>query len=87
MPRPRGTLSLRIDWYVIDVRRRGHAQLNMEMGEALTQARLMGIRPMPIERLLPYLGYDMSQSWQKRRGLFLAPLLFASPCSSKVQEN
>jgi hypothetical protein len=33
----------------------------MEMGEVVKRARLNGIRPMPIERLLPYLGYGISQ--------------------------
>ena len=30
------------------------------MGEVIKEARMSGIRPMPIERLLVYLGYDMN---------------------------
>jgi hypothetical protein len=69
-----GTLSPRIDWYVTDDRmplREVYQQTteNVEVakgkfekrrGEVTGQARLDGIRPMRIERLLAFLGYDMS---------------------------
>jgi hypothetical protein len=70
-----GKLSPRIDWYVTDERMPFHevyemshsepvmkmqAELNQRMGEMVKEARLDGIRPLPIERLLSYLGYDMN---------------------------
>jgi hypothetical protein len=69
-----GTLSPRIDWYVIDKRMplrqvfsekssegdARRAQHEKEVGEVIKEARLNGIRPMLIERLLAYLGYDMN---------------------------
>jgi len=69
-----GTLSPRIDWYVIDLRMpirdsyqhpsdQSLAQLTKlqtRIGEVVKEARLNGIRPMTIERLLAYLGYDMN---------------------------
>ncbi len=72
--RESGTLSPRIDWYVIDEREPLRAAFEKEsdqslsrasklakrMGEMIKEARLVGIRPMPIERLLAYLGYDMN---------------------------
>jgi len=68
-----GTLTPRIDWYVIDDRmplREVYSQktdqsisrenaLTKRKGEVIKEARLNGIRPMPIERLLAFLGYDM----------------------------
>lgn len=74
--KPTGTLSPRIDWYVIDERQplrqvynSGKSEqfltmqntLAQKKGEAIKEARLNGIRPMPIERLLAFLGYDMGQ--------------------------
>jgi hypothetical protein len=72
-----GTLSPRIDWYVIDtrpplrevysggskseLRLTNAAALDKRMGEVIKEARLNGIRPMPIEKLLAFLGYDMRQ--------------------------
>jgi hypothetical protein len=69
-----GVLSPRIDWYVIDKRMplrqvfsekssegdARRAQHEKEIGEVIKEARLNGIRPMLIERLLAYLGYDMN---------------------------
>ncbi len=70
-----GTLSPRIDWYVIDDRmpiRDAYqrevgrltssqaSKLERRVGEVIKEARLNGIRPMPIERLLAFLGYDMN---------------------------
>jgi hypothetical protein len=69
-----GSLSPRIDWYVIDTRMplrqvyqhqsdvsvAAEAKLQARVGEVVKEARLDGIRPMPIERLLAYLGYDMN---------------------------
>jgi hypothetical protein len=65
-----GTLSNRIDWYVIDSRVplrevrssnservvAGRPDFQKRMSELLKEARLDGIRPMPIERLLSFLG-------------------------------
>ncbi len=39
---------------------RGKSKLEKRMGEVIKEARLNGIRPMPIERLLAFLGYDMN---------------------------
>ena len=76
-----GTLSNRIDWYVIDSRvplrevrssNSGSAvarrpDFQQRMSELLKKARLDGIRPMPIERLLSFLGDDTgSQAASKR---------------------
>jgi hypothetical protein len=69
-----GTLSPKIDWYVTDDRmplrdsyqskaRRNtsaEAKLAMRVGEVTKEARRNGIRPLPIERLLAFLGYDMN---------------------------
>jgi hypothetical protein len=71
-----GALSPRIDWYVTDdrpplrdvyaggksdARLTNEATLLKRMGEVIKEARLDGIRPMPIQKLLAFLGYDMSQ--------------------------
>jgi hypothetical protein len=70
-----GTLSPRIEWYVTDDRmplkevylskskRRlsRKTQVQKRVGEVLRESRLNGIRPMPIEGLLDFLGYGMSQ--------------------------
>jgi hypothetical protein len=76
-----GTLSNRIDWYVIDSRvplRKvrssnservvaGRPDFQKRMSELIKEARLDGIRPMPIERLLSFLGEDTdSQAASKR---------------------
>jgi hypothetical protein len=69
-----GTLSPRIDWYVIDNRMPlrevfmsknatvevSQEKLNQRVGEVVREARLNGIRPMTIEHLLAFLGYDMN---------------------------
>ncbi len=69
-----GTLSPRIDWYVIDTRlpirdsyikesdvsTAAASKLESRVGEVIKEARLNGIRPMTIERLLAYLGYDIN---------------------------
>jgi hypothetical protein len=69
-----GLLSPRIDWYVIDKRMPLRQVFNEKsaegdsrkalhdkrLGEVIKEARLNGIRPMLIERLLAYLGYDMN---------------------------
>jgi hypothetical protein len=69
-----GVLSPRIDWYVIDDRTpirdifahqsdsalAQQAKLDKRVGEVVKEARLNGIRPMPIGKLLAYLGYDMN---------------------------
>jgi hypothetical protein len=65
-----GTLSNRIDWYVTDGREPlrlarssnsdrvvfGPPDFQKRMSELVREARLDGIRPMPIERLLSFLG-------------------------------
>lgn len=72
--RETGALSPRIDWYVIDERTplrevfaketdlslSRASKLAARMGDMIKEARLDGIRPMRIERLLAYLGYDMN---------------------------
>jgi hypothetical protein len=58
-------------WYVIDERpplvqvsedknvtANENAEFLKKQTEAVREARLSGVRPMPIERLLPFLGYD-----------------------------
>jgi hypothetical protein len=69
-----GTLSPRIDWYITDDRtplrdtynpRSATAEvaqekLNQRVGAVVKEARLNGIRPMTIERILAFLGYDMN---------------------------
>jgi hypothetical protein len=69
-----GQLSTRDAWYVTDDRmpfvtssanNKGvtsteTAEFLKKQSEAVREARLNGVRPMPIERLLSYLGYDYS---------------------------
>jgi hypothetical protein len=71
-----GALSPRIDWYVTDDRDPIRAifahqsdasvaqetKLKQRVGEVIKEARLNGIRPMDIGKLLSYLGYDMNAS-------------------------
>lgn len=68
-----GKLTARIAWYVIDERMPfrevygpksdttlgQQADFQKRFGEVIKEARLNGIRPLPIERLLSYLGYEM----------------------------
>jgi len=70
-----GRLSPRIDWYVIDdppPMQQVHAarseqslirqaQIDKRMGEVIKEARLQGIRPLKVGRLLALLGYATSQ--------------------------
>ena len=76
-----GTLSNRIDWYVIDSRvplrevRSSNSErvvarrpdFQKRMSELLKEARLDGIRPMPIERLLSFLGDDAGSPAASKR--------------------
>jgi hypothetical protein len=69
-----GTLSPRIDWYVIDdeppirdafVKESDNStaqasRLEKRVGEVIKEARLNGIRPMTKQRLLIFLGYDLN---------------------------
>jgi hypothetical protein len=69
-----GKLTPQIDWYVTDERvpfrevfenrsepmMKMESELNQRKGEIVKEARLDGIRPLPIERLLSYLGYDIN---------------------------
>jgi len=69
-----GKLTARIDWYVTDERTPLRdlytepteatltelAQFDKKRGEVIKEARLNSIRPMPIEKLLTYLGYDFA---------------------------
>ena len=71
-----GPLSPRIDWYVTDerdptrddLRNQSDAsvaqetKLKQRVGEVIKEARLNGIRPMTIGKLLAFLGYDMNTS-------------------------
>jgi hypothetical protein len=64
-----GTLSPRIDWYVTDDRppfQDGRPPLQQgplpkRMSAVIKEARLDGVRPMPIERLLAFLSYGMGR--------------------------
>jgi len=71
--RESGKLTGKDAWYVIDERPPYHevfgsskkgvtasenAAFLTKQSEAIREARLNGVRPMPIERLLPFLGYD-----------------------------
>ena len=70
-----GTLSPRIDWYIIDNSTplksvhssrseeslSRQAPIKKRMGEVIKEARLNGTRPLTLERLLALLGYGMSQ--------------------------
>jgi hypothetical protein len=56
-----GLLSPVIDWYVVDDRGYWPAQPAKRIRDVLKEARLDGIRPMPIERLLDFLGYGTRQ--------------------------
>jgi len=69
-----GKLTPRIDWYVTDEREplrdvylahsepvvKMEGDLRARTGEVIKEARLDGIRPMSIEKLLSYLGYDIN---------------------------
>jgi hypothetical protein len=68
-----GKLSARIAWYVTDERPplrdffqkktdvtlAQQTEFQKKYGQAVKDARLEGIRPMPVGRLLAYLGYEM----------------------------
>jgi hypothetical protein len=68
-----GKLTARIDWYVTDERMpyrevfqarsersiAEESRFKEKYGQVIKQARAEGIRPMPIGRLLAYLGYEM----------------------------
>jgi hypothetical protein len=56
-----GSLSPRIDWYVVDDRTSPSAPQATRVTEVIKEARLDGIRPLPMGRLLTYLGHDMRQ--------------------------
>jgi hypothetical protein len=53
-----GTLSPAIDWYVVDASSSPQSQFRTGVGGVIKEARLNGIRPMPLERLLTYLGHN-----------------------------
>jgi hypothetical protein len=68
-----GKLTGRDAWYVTDTRMalrelygsspvtaNENSEFLKKQSEAIREARLNGVRPMPIERLLPYLGYDFA---------------------------
>lgn len=58
-----GTLMPRIDWYVIDDRNESQPKpLFQRMGAVIKEARLVGIRPLTIDRLLAFLGYGMGKT-------------------------
>ena len=68
-----GKLTARIAWYVTDERTplrevfqgksdasiAAQSKFERDRGEAIKAARTEGIRPMPVGRLLAYLGYEM----------------------------
>ncbi len=65
-----GTLSPLIDWYVVDDRAPQSPQLAKRMGEIIKESRLNGTRPMPLGRLLAFLGYEIRQPPVHPRGTF-----------------
>jgi hypothetical protein len=84
-----GKLDARIAWYVVDERKplRGgfesqsdasiaaQSAFQTRYGEVVKEARLEGIRPMPIGRLLAYLGYEMGTPIIGRAEAVNAPAL------------
>jgi hypothetical protein len=57
-----GVLTPRIDWYITDSRTPLPAgPLPQRISAVIKEARLDGIRPMPIERLLAFLGHGMGR--------------------------
>jgi len=68
-----GKLTARIEWYVIDDRAplresflsrsdasvAAQSEFQKKYGQAIKDAHLEGIRPMPLGRLLAYFGYEM----------------------------
>jgi hypothetical protein len=84
-----GKLTARINWYVIDERTplrelfqgrsdatiAARSQFDKRKGEVLKEARLEGIRPMQIGRLLAYLGYEMGTPIVGRAEAVNAPAL------------
>jgi hypothetical protein len=76
-----GTLSGAIDWYVTDDRlplheaylrpqrrtRGSSSQFERRVGECMREARLSGVRPMPIEHLLNFLGYEDRRLIRRQR--------------------
>lgn len=71
--RETGKLTGKDAWYVTDERPplqdvyqpktvtgNETAEFLRKQSEALREARLNGVRPMPVERLLPFLGYDFN---------------------------
>jgi hypothetical protein len=56
-----GILSPLIDWYVVDDRVPQSPLLAQRMSTAIKEARLDGIRPMPLARLLAFFGQDTRQ--------------------------
>jgi hypothetical protein len=62
-----GVLTPRIDWYVTDDRTPSpRGPLSERIGEVIKEARLDGIRPMSIERLLALLGHGMGEAVVRR---------------------
>ena len=62
-----GVLTPRIDWYVTDDRTPLPAgPLSQRISAVIKEARLDGIRPMSIERLLAFLGHGMGGAVVRR---------------------
>jgi hypothetical protein len=84
-----GKLSARIAWYVIDERMplreqfvkksdvtlAQQTEFQKKYGQAVKDARLEGIRPMPLGRLLAYLGYEMGSPIVGRAEAVNAPAM------------
>ena len=83
-----GKLTGRDSWYVIDERiafqevytpkavtANETAEGLKKQSEAIREARLNGVRPMPIERLLPFLGYDYAAPIRGRAEVIDVPTL------------
>ena len=62
-----GVLTPRIDWYLTDDRTRSPAgPLPQRTSAVIKEARLNGIRPMPIERLRAFLGHGIGEAVVRR---------------------
>jgi hypothetical protein len=95
-----GTLSPRIDWYVTDSlgcalrdpaklaeRPKQKVEFERRMGEVIKEARLSGIRPMPIVRLLAFLDYEVSTSAGAQPDAVTPSGIFSAIAQSKAGDK
>ena len=58
-----GKIGPRIDWYVVDGRNLSQPKaFSQRVGAVMKEARLVGIRPISVDRLLAFLGYGMGKA-------------------------